>query len=537
MIHDYNAPPMPSDPGTNERWRITGQRVRLLEGKWKADLEALLVQAFGLKRREAMGPASTSKNTFKRVCEELSSLYTEIPRPRHALAGEMPGFLTPIYITAAGHAFDASKTPRGRLSRLLSSRQVATAHPGLVPSLWPLMRRAQVLALGCREVLVWAEWSSTTGGLVYQLHTPNTFTAEAAPDAPDVPVRIKILEWHTIDGKGCWCWRVCDISDPENPSLQILEFRQDTQTPKDYTEQILGGPKSGEHYPYRWSAGDRKGQPFIPGELYHAEQTGKLFDPGNWCELVEATFDVACSWTFWLHTVFRASWPQRWAANAFVAGTQGEGSGDGSRSDVPADPTTLVHLVADGEGQIMVGQWAPAADVKTLQEAVAAFEASVVSIAGVDGANIVRSSGDAWSGAALSISRDGKREAMKHFSPQFRPRDVCLIEKIAAIANLARVQSLPGAIGFVVPESGYRQNYTTLPLSPQELKARQEHNAAMVAAGRMSQVDAYQDEHPGTTREEAITALERIAEDNLRFPPPAPPMAGNNPTPDHLVNK
>ena len=184
----------------------------------------------------------------------------------------------------------------------------------------------------------------------------------------------------------------------------------------------------------------------------------------------------------------------------------------------------------------MIGQWAPAADVKTLQEAIAAFESSVVSIAGVDGANLVRESGDAWSGAALSISRDGKREAMKHYGPQFRPRDVSLIEKIAALSNIAHRQALPGALGFEVPESGYRQNYTTLPLSPQEMKARQEHNAAMVAAGRMSQVDAYMLEHPGTTREEAMTALERIAEDNRRFPPPSASPGGFPPTPP-LFNK
>jgi len=453
------------------------------------------------------------------------------------VGGEVPGFLTPIYVGANGSPIDVSQIAQDRLSLLLASRQVVTAHPGIVPALWPLMRRAQVLTLGCREALVMAEWSSSLGRPVYQIHTPDTFTAEASPDAPDEPIRIQILQWHIIEGKGLWCWKVFDISDPENPALRIVEFRQDEQTPRDYTAAVLGGPRSGPAYPYRWGSGARAGRPFIPGELYHAEATGRLFDPSNWKELVAATFDVACAWTFWLHTVYRASWPQRYAVNAFVAGTQAEGEGGTRRSNVPADPTALVHLTADGEGQPMIGQWAPAADVKTLQEAIAAFEASVVSIAGVDGANLVRESGDAWSGAALSISRDGKREAMKHFSPQFRPRDVCLIEKIAALSNLAHTAKMPGALGFLVPESGYRQNYTTLPLSPQELKARQEHNGQMVAAGRMSQVDAYQDEHPGTTREEAIAALQRIAEDNLLFPPPAPPApVGFNPDP-MTVNK
>jgi hypothetical protein len=525
MEHNYHSPPMPVDPVIASRWRLTGERVRLLKSDWKTDLEDLLIRAFGLQRREAMGPASTSKNTFKRVCEELSSLYTETPRPRHALGGEMPGFLTPVYIDTAGQAFDASMIPRDRLDRLVSSRQVTVAHPGIVPSLWPLMRRAQVMALGCREVLVMALWSDSAMAPNYTLHTPDTFHAEAAPDAPSTPIRLRLLEWHTIEGKGRWCWRVYDISNSSSPTMRIEEFRQDNIRPRVF--QALTGPD----YPYRWTSGPRAGMPYIPGELYHAEETGQLFDPTSWRELVEATYDVACAWTFWLHTVFRASWPQRYGVNVYVAGTQSEGAGDTRRTNVPADPTTMLHLESDGQGQPMVGQWAPAADVKTLQEAIAAFENSLVAIAGVDGANIVRESGDAWSGAALSISRDGKREAMKHYGPQFRPRDVCLIEKIAALSNLARRAGKPGALGFEVPESGYRQNYTTLPLSPQELKARQEHNAAMVAAGRMSQVDAYQDEHPGTTREEAIDALRRIASDNLLFPPPAAPSVSTTPTP------
>ena len=516
----FNLPPMPADPDDAARWEITGHRVRLLEGRWKPDLERKLEQEFGLARREAMGPASTSKNTFKRVCEELSSLYTETPRPRHAIAGEVPGFLTPIYLDASGAAYDASATPRERMDRLLASRQVVIAHPGIVPDLWPLMRRAQVYCLGCREVLVMVEWSKSQGRPVYQLHTPNTFTATAAPDAPDQPVILRLLEWHDVEGAGLWCWRVFDISDPDDPQLRIEEVRADQTPPRDFTALVLGSSMSGPDYPYRWTTGPRAGRPFIPGELYHAEHTGYLFDPTNWTEIVSATYDVACAWTFWGHCVFRASWPQRWAVNAYVSGANLEGEGDYRRSNVPADPTALVHLEGDGQGQAMVGQWAPAADVKTLQESIAAFEASVVTIAGVDGANIVRTSGDAWSGAALSISRDGKREAMRHYGPQFRPRDVAMIEKIAAVANTARAEGLAGALGYDVPETGYRQNYSTIPLSNIELKARQEHNAALVAQGRMSQVDAYQDEHPGTTREEAIAALERIAADNERFPPP-----------------
>ena len=117
MPQYFSLPPMPSHPADAVRWEITGQRVRLLEGRWKPDLERKLEREFGLARREAMGPASTSKNTFKRVCEELSSLYTETPRPRHAIAGEVPGFLTPIYLDAGGTAYDASATPRERRDR------------------------------------------------------------------------------------------------------------------------------------------------------------------------------------------------------------------------------------------------------------------------------------------------------------------------------------------------------------------------------------------------------------------------------------
>ena len=61
MPQYFNLPPMPSHPADAARWEITGQRVRLLEGRWKPDLERKLEREFGLARREAMGPTMPAR--------------------------------------------------------------------------------------------------------------------------------------------------------------------------------------------------------------------------------------------------------------------------------------------------------------------------------------------------------------------------------------------------------------------------------------------------------------------------------------------
>jgi hypothetical protein len=455
------------------------------------DLEDRLLAHFGPDRRGAMGPNSRAKCAFKRVCEELSSTYYEPPRVRHpAQRKEHPDDPAPVVEALVG--------PEGMIS---------------ATGLWSQMRRFQVLVLGLREAFIRVDWDARRNGLTYRQVGPEWVVAKCRIADPTKPIEVRELRWRDFVGGGKWCWDILSIVDPENPVYRVIEANLDPQALEvDRTADALGGDRSGANYPYRWTQGDRRGDPFLPYVLYHAEDAGCLFDAWNWTELVEASLDIACLWTFWQHGVFRASWPQRYAINAYVAGTVSEDGDAGRRSAVPTDPTSLVHLEPGEPGtQPQVGQWGTSADVKSMGEAIAAFENTVIAITGIDGAHIMRQSADAVSGAALSISRDGKREAQRVYAPQFRPRDVELVEKSAALVNVAMV------LAEDLPEDGYRVDYGTVPLSPQELEARRKHHGELIAAGRMSPIEAYMEEHPGTTEDEAREALVDVRLTGLRI--------------------
>lgn len=482
MDHHYELPPAPAAPHDALRWQESRRRRRMLEGAWGTDLEDRLLQHFGPTRTEIMGPKSRSKNPFKKLCDDLAVLYIGTPKARQADLGELLPLLGPDgLVTKAG--------------------------------LWPQMRKVQTYTIGLREMLVRADWSSRLGGLTYRMVTPDTVVALSHPDSPGVPVEIRELRWREVPGiGGRWCWDVLSIANPTAPTYRIVECSDRNEI--DWTERILGGNYSGAAYPYR----RRDGTPVLPYVMYHAETASQLWNAHDWVEIVDASLDVAACATFFLHAVFRASWPQRWAMGAGIVGAVAENG----RTSVTVDVSSLVHLEPTDQGvQPQIGQWGPGCEVDKLQQAISAYETSVQNVAGVDAANIVRSSGDAWSGAALSISRDGKREAQRTFAPQFRDSDLRLIELSAVLANRFG--------GHSFPESGYRIDYAALPLSPQELDARRRHHTELIAAGRMSPVEAYQEEHPGTTRDEAISALDQIRQDVQRFSPAPVPQGAQTP--------
>lgn len=475
---EFGNPPVPAEPGDAQRWQETRRRRRLLEGLWGVDLEQRLMLHFGQVRRAIVGPKSKSRNLYRRLTTELAVLYRDPPRVWHRQLGETPEFLGPDGLLAAA-------------------------------GLWPLMRRFQSGVLGMREQFLRVDWDPRRRLPAFRVVTPDVVCAESFDLDPGTPVEVRELRWRVVGGRGLWTWECLSIADLDAPTYRIVSCGQDGA---DLTEQVLGRPASGPWYPYRYTQGPRRGEPFLPYVLYHADVHGCLFDPYAWTELADAALDVAVAWTWWGHLLFKASWPQRWGIDVYVEGTVAEDTAQGRRSEVPADATSLIHLAARaGATNPQVGQWSPSADVKTVAESIGMFEAGCSDIAGIDAAHIMRESADAWSGAALSISRDGKREAQSVYEPAFQPRDLELLEKTAAIVNLAQVLSAP------LPEAGYRIAYTRIPLSADELERRRRHHTEMIAANRMSRTEAYMQEHPGITEAEARTALEKIAAENAKY--------------------
>jgi hypothetical protein len=368
----------------------------LLEGTWRELLDERVRTLVGTLRRDAWGETSLAINPLANICRELSVLYDTPPDIRHDIA--------PID--------DLSNRVR-------------------VSGLWPMMQRVQYYTRGLGNMLVRAD-ASKDGSLTYRPVFPDMSTAQAKPERPDIPVAVQEFRERTVDGQREWTCDVLDVSDPENPVYRVILIRNtrdgngkssDEQT--DITAKVLGADMSGDAYPYR----RRDGTPVLPYVLYHATRNGyRLWQPYEWMELVEGTLDAAVLHQMLMHTWRDASWPQRYTVNLSVRGGGAVQTTDGRPSGaMVTDPASLLEFESpvdrEENTQPMVGQFQPGGDIAVMERGIADFVARLAQSADVPPSDIQRMTGQAQSGAAISLNNEGKRSAQRRYAESFRDSD------------------------------------------------------------------------------------------------------------------
>lgn len=470
------ARPLAPESVDNERWEHSALRERMLLGIWDKDLERKLEKYLDPQRRAAWGGVDLSSNVFKSITSQLSCLFDRQPTVFHS-EGAAP-------LIAPGGAIDKA-------------------------GLWPMMPRFQADVLGLREYALRVNYDPRFG-LRYRPVAPSNIVARALPEDPERPVRIEELRLreHYKTGEPLWTWDVLDVADPKAPVYQILEATAKGHG-ADLTKAYMGRELSGDAYPYRKN--DEVGTPVLPYVLFHAESTGRLWDAFAWREVVEGSLSSALLMSFFTHSARQASWPQRYAVGVRIPGAEIlDMEGQGRRARVPVDPTSLLLFESDTEGQPMVGQFQPAADIDTMLTSIIQYEHRVAAWAGVSAADLQRQqAGTARSGYALSVTNSGKREAQRKYEGVFRAGMVELIALSAIILNSAE--------GLSLPEEGYSIRFESVPKSADEMKAERENALELIASGLMDKITAYQSLNPGTSREAAAKALDEIRAINTRF--------------------
>ena len=495
MLTEYAVPPWPADLSEAARWRETRRRERMQSGRWQEDLEDRLVDHFGPEVREAIGPKSLAKNVFRKLCSELSVSYIKPPKVSHT-AGEL------VEVLGKG----------GVLERV---------------GLWPLMRHVQRRIVGLREMFLRVDWSPLLGRASVRPVRPDVVRAFSSQEAPEVPLEVWELRYRDVpNGKSRWCWDRLSIMDPANPRFEVREVANDGELGPDITVEVLGEAYSGAAYPYRWTQGEKAGQPWLPYIAYHAMRAGQMFDPYEGIEVVEGSLDVAVAYTFLNSDIFHASWPQRWALGAYIAGTVPVNGTGGPRTKVPVSPLSVVHFeAAPGVTNPQIGQFAPGIDVEALARTVSMLERATSEFDGLDASFLVKDTANPWSAAALSITREGKRQAQQTYAPELKPSDEETVAKLVCITNIQT--------GTAYPEADYTVEYTSLPLSAEEAQLRRTDAAEQMAQGRKSIVDVYVEDH-GVTRAQAEADLARIQNENTRWgvrPGTAPTPVVTGPAP------
>lgn len=465
--------PWPQDSNEWARWNEARKRRNLLDGTWRPILGAAIQERVGSQRADVWGQPILECNLFENIARELSVLYDVAPHLRHDAGTE---------------------AIKGLVAGIGSS------------GLWGMMPGFQAYTLGLRQMLLRTHVSAS-GRISYRQVFPDMVTALSGEDQPDLPIAVSELRQRTnpSTGRSIWTLDILDVSDQENPVYRIVRCKPGLQHGEDVTALYLGRDLSGDAYPYRRA----DGVPILPYTLYHAQRSGdRLWDPYRWSELVEASVSLTVKSNLFEHSFLMASHPQRYMANLRPAGSDIVGKDGTKRAEIPADPAYIMILETPetegvSTGQPMIGQWQPGADIGTLDSVLQSKAAQLATQAGVPFSDLQRLGGTARSGAAISLTNEGKRVQQRRFASSFRDSDERLIATTACLLNRAT--------GTSYPEQGYTVQYQELPLSPEEKASRREDVLALIEAGLLSPVQGYQELNPGISPEQARSDLAQIA--------------------------
>jgi hypothetical protein len=466
MQDEIYTPPMPEDRYDAERVEHSRLRYRLLSGAWKQDLEQVLAREIGSVRLRAWGPdPDLTKNVFRNVVSQLSVLYDSEPVITH----EEPGAAE-------------------ELQKIISGG-----------GLWQFAPRLQQITVGLREGFYRL---AVVGGedpvLSIRVVSPDMVLATPDIDEPDRPVEITEFRLRMVGDDYEWTRDALSIKG--DPYFRVLSG----DGSEDLSERFLGvrGGLVGDDYPYYC-----EGKPCLPYTLYHAERNSHLFSPYFGFELVQGSLITAVLWTFWRNCVKSASWPQRYAVGVRPAGGLVTDNAQ-NMAYIPTDPASLLNFEPSSDIAPVLGQFQPGSDPIALGEAIRAYAADLSMDFGISETDLARLGGSPRSGYAISLSREGVRNAQRRAEPQFRRGDLETLSKIAAFWNRAT--------GSTLPETGWQINYPGAPLSSEEKVQAVEEWKSLSELGVASPVDLYMMIH-NVSRDTATRELERIALERSRF--------------------
>ena len=466
--------PIPDNAADATRWEYSAGVRRQLYGVWQDDVQQRLRDELGSTRAAVWSFVDTSHNVLLTIADTLSQSYVRPPIVSHPDGAE--AFLgTNGLLAQSGWA--------------------------------EMMTRVERDLLALREMLINVS-VAPDGRLVLRPISPDCIIATPDHNMPDRAVEVAELRLrHMPDGSQVWAYDMYSIADPSLPVYRIVGAGGEHKG-KDLTAELAGtDPLIGEAYPWRNEDGD----PVIPYAWYHGATTGTLWDAYAWSDLASGNLTIAVWQSMLSHVVRTSSWPQRVAVGLSPAGLST--SHDGRARDIITDPSTLLVMdVVDGfEGQPFLHQYDAGADPVAIQSVIDNYSRGLVAAAGVPASDVQRVSGDPRSGYALSITREGLREAQKRIQPQLmgdgHTGDTGLLALCAMLLN-RHSESMGEPLN--LPESGYVVEYQGVPQTIAEVQAQRSGVLELMAAGLLSRVDGYIELNPGTTKDEAAAALAAI---------------------------
>ncbi|MCB9763918.1 MAG: hypothetical protein H6739_29375 [Alphaproteobacteria bacterium] len=418
------------------------------------DVRQRLVQAVGSTRATAWCQTpDMTSNPAWYVYSQLAALYREIPEVRPPDGGEDAA----AALSESGH--------------------------------WQLAQRLQRDTLALNDHYVRVDITDDQEPST-RLIPPDLVEVVTHPLRPSQPLSVK--EWIP-DPETQNKWVKLNV-DPRNRIYVALDDRGN-----DVSDRILGGNFSGENYP--WVINEQAVLPYV---AYHSSMTGYPLDPYSGREVFEGALQLGVLYSFFQHTVRNVAWAQRYILGAEPLGMDVEEEGEGRRAEVEADPATLLALrpLEDIQGQPMIGQWSSPVDPSTLLASIERYERRITEMA-LGQVGVSRRESDVRSAMSLAVSRESQRQAQRAYEPVFRRSDLRLLRLVSGLMG--------------GPTSGWRINYKSIPRDAAEMAAEMDRMSKLIEAGLLDRVSAYQQLHPGLSRQEAEKAIEEIAKINRAY--------------------
>jgi hypothetical protein len=363
---------------------------------------------------------------------------------------------------------------------------------------WQLLQMALYCSFGIGSYVTHHAWDSKRERLITRLVRPTDVWAEVDPSDPTIPVAMYELRTHGGD----WIWLVSSVKDPEHPFKRV--YRHDADGPDclgaDITQDVYGRRYDDDQYPLR----DAEKRPVLDYCVRRPRETGDLWAADYMRGAFRGSLHSMVLSTQSLYAARDAS-----ASSVILIGVQPVKSrtvqtpdgGHIDRIDIVPGQMLFLQPTKGSEQQPLVVPVGPGMALDSIQRMAMAYEQSQLARFGVARDDVTRSSQNPTSGAALSLSNAEKRAAMKLVQPVLRRADETMLKTMSAVLRSA---------GTETPDTGYSIVYAEIPPGADELRAQSEQLDARLRRGTMSRVDVYMQDHPGVTREHAISELKRI---------------------------
>jgi len=425
-----------------------------LEDRWMDSLWFELERQLGKTRTEINGVADTSQNPTKdyakvrAVCYSPPPIVTGMPDQMATAIGDSSGVALLDYAQLGAQAAGMSPETASRIG------MDQGAQPMPSDLAW-LLGLGMFYWVVCNEVGIFV--NRADGKLIMKRVRSSLMRGMGDPVDPGTPI---LLGWNrpvTITGPNNSeqvvndAWDIWDIRDKANPKYSIVrgpswDDAGNYSGGTDITDKVLETEAlAGKAYTWRWTQGDRAGDPYIPINIYHAGYPEQLFDRYSGSGLTQGTLNTGVLQSFLLHIARDCSWPDRNVRGLTLASANAKEHD--SPLDVPNDPMAIkVWEDENPEKPGQFHQWEPGADAESFAKFVRSNrqlldEQSVP-------ADISSVGGDPLTHRIESLRRE-----VEKFYPVCRRYDSRTLEMIAATFNVTD--------GADYPESGYGLLYRT----------------------------------------------------------------------------